>query len=246
MVAEGFLVNMGHHVMCADNGLQAKQLFAQHEFDLVLLDINLPDCVGTDLLRDLKELEVELKVEKRISHTIPMVAVSAHVFAEEVEGYLQAGFDGYLPKPIDREALQETIARLLDGQTLVNDFESMRSSGYLDSDDVLDTSVLKADINVLGMDRVGQILDAFYVSGEEIVRQLQLAEEDGDQQGIASLTHKLKGSAGALGLTALYKQCLAIEKANQPLLEFKEKKHQLNETYHVSVLALVDFQRKNA
>lgn len=245
MVAEGFLVNMGHHVMCADNGQQAKQLFTQHEFDLALLDINLPDCVGTDLLRELKELEANLVKEKRLHRTIPMIAVSAHVFTEEVEGYLQAGFDGYLPKPIDREALQETIARLLDGQTLVSSFESMYSPRDQVVDDVLDSSILKADINVLGMARVGKILDAFYVSGEDIMRQLELAEDDDDLQGVVSLCHKLKGSAGSLGLTALYKRCLSIEKANQPLLEFKDKKHELNETYHDSVLALVEFQRSN-
>lgn len=48
-----------------------------------------------------------------------MIAVSAHVFAEEVERYLAAGFDGYLPKPVEKEALATLIQDVLDGKQLL-------------------------------------------------------------------------------------------------------------------------------
>lgn len=48
-----------------------------------------------------------------------MIAVSAHVFNEEVESYLSSGFDGFLPKPLEKEALSELIVEQLDGHTLL-------------------------------------------------------------------------------------------------------------------------------
>lgn len=118
VVAEGFLQSMGHQVVMAEDGLQAERIIDKQDFDIALVDINLPDCDGTDLIQRLKRIERNKPGDKALSPT-PMIAVSAHVFAEEVERYLAAGFDGYLPKPVEKEALATLIQDVLDGKQLL-------------------------------------------------------------------------------------------------------------------------------
>ncbi len=118
VVAEGFLQSMGHQVVMAEDGLQAERIIDKQDFDIALVDINLPDCDGTDLIQRLKRIERNKPGDKALSPT-PMIAVSAHVFAEEVERHLAAGFDGYLPKPVEKEALATLIQDVLDGKQLL-------------------------------------------------------------------------------------------------------------------------------
>ncbi|GHA60720.1 histidine kinase [Photobacterium aphoticum] len=114
LVAEGFLRRLGHTVVIAEDGQQAEQIFQQDVFDLALLDINLPDTDGVTLLGKLKAYEAATGMET------PMVAFSAHVFSEEVEQYLNAGFAGFLPKPLVEHQLVDIISRLLAGEDRVH------------------------------------------------------------------------------------------------------------------------------
>lgn len=112
LVAEGFLRRLGHSVRVAENGAEAEALFAAERFDIALLDINLPDTDGVALLARLRASDAN-KAE------IPMVAFSAHVFNEDVEQYLNAGFAGFLPKPLVEHQLVDVIGQLLAGQERV-------------------------------------------------------------------------------------------------------------------------------
>ncbi|MGF1686164.1 TMAO reductase system sensor histidine kinase/response regulator TorS [Photobacterium japonica] len=116
LVAEGFLRRLGHSVVTAEDGQQAEQIFQQDVFDLALLDINLPDTDGVTLLGKLQAYDA---ANAREGMT-PMVAFSAHVFTEEVEQYLNAGFAGFLPKPLVEHQLIDTISRLLAGEDRVH------------------------------------------------------------------------------------------------------------------------------
>ena len=108
LVAEGFLHRLGHSVVSAETGLQAEQVYQSQSFDLVLLDINLPDTDGVTLLNRLKYLE-RTQMKEAVARATPMVAFSAHVFQEEIESYLEAGFVGFLPKPLVESQLIEVL-----------------------------------------------------------------------------------------------------------------------------------------
>ena len=121
----------------------SKSIFEDQLFDIALVDINLPDCDGTQLIKKLKAIQgrllagekktpsSELRSDRTKSSplepeltsietmTTPMIAVSAHVFNEEVEEYLASGFDGFLPKPLEKEALENLIIAQLGGKALL-------------------------------------------------------------------------------------------------------------------------------
>ncbi len=257
IVTQGFLHSMGHEVVMAENGFQAQQLIEQQDFDIALVDINLPDCDGADLILRLKEIEWN-KLAGQVLSPTPMIAVSAHVFAEEVERYLAAGFDGYLPKPLVKEALREKIQEHLNGKPML--LEQSEDDPSLDESDkserlepnasggdfslvkvepdIINSEVLLADMNVLGRETVLHLIDLFRQSSEATLKQLEKSADKDDSTDVKSLAHRLKGSAGSLGLIALMNSLQNIESASDPLEVYRQQQLRLKEQVKASISAL--------
>ncbi|MGX9457352.1 TMAO reductase system sensor histidine kinase/response regulator TorS [Photobacterium damselae subsp. damselae] len=219
MVAEGYLNRLGHSVVVAETGAQAEEIYSQQRFDIALLDINLPDTDGVKLLHRLRRIE-ETNHESWEEPT-PMVAFSAHVFREEVEIYLAAGFAGFLPKPIVEKQLIDTLNSILKGTKRVviekgaGDDQSIEDTMEQDDFPLLKESVLGSDLQVLGEDQVKKLIELFAQSSGETLDKLNLAIEQQDMNNIAKLAHTLKGAAGTMGLMKLFEICLAFEKGGK-------------------------------
>ena len=236
MVAEGFLQSMGHEVKTAVDGVSAKEMFARESFDIALLDINLPDCNGIELLAELKQYEKR----GHINRAMPVIALSAHVYNEEVESYLSAGFDGYLPKPIDKSALCHLIQNSLGGQSVHLDQErqqpvDVKAPTYTE---IINPSVVLADLQVLGEDKMRDLIKLFEQGATEICTELQHAYDSGNEELTIGLAHKLKGSAGSLGLDTLFQLCLNIESSPHPLQSYHDQQQNLRELVFASCQAL--------
>jgi two-component system, cell cycle response regulator DivK len=91
----------GFRTLAASNGYQAVELALQHRPDLVLMDIQLPDLDGVSALHQLRN--------EATTRAIPVVALTAFAMTEDRGRLLEAGFDGYLAKPIDVRTLPETV-----------------------------------------------------------------------------------------------------------------------------------------
>ncbi|EGQ7877223.1 TMAO reductase system sensor histidine kinase/response regulator TorS [Vibrio parahaemolyticus] len=258
VVAEGFLQSMGHQVVMAEDGLQAERIIDKQDFDIALVDINLPDCDGTDLIQRLKRIERNKPSDKALSPT-PMIAVSAHVFAEEVERYLAAGFDGYLPKPVEKEALATLIQDVLDGKQLLlpqsgeclplseTSDTNLTNENQVEQDHqqreepemvIINPSVIQSDMKILGREKMLHIIDLFRNTSADVLGQLVESAEKNDSLAVKNLAHKLKGSAGSLGLTALMNTCQSIEIAAEPLDTYNSQQGLLDEQVAASVNAL--------
>ncbi len=222
LVAEGFLTNNGHDVVIAENGAQARALFKKQYFDIGLLDINLPDCNGVELLADLRLIEADShsNVDKRI----PMVAISAHVFNEEVQGYLKAGFDGYLPKPLDKSKLLILVQSILKGRTLQRPQPPFEAEAH---QELVDLHVLDEDCKVLGVEKVLELIKLFERSSLEIIRQIDQAVIELDPALVKQLAHKLKGSAGSMGMNTLHASCLEVESNDDPIETYQQQRDSL-------------------
>ena len=105
------LERRGHRAIVVDNGSRAlKQLLADDLFDLVLMDIQMPEMDGLAATRAIRALD-----DPRLAE-VPIIAVTADAMAHRRELCLEAGMDGYVSKPIDRELLFAAIARVLSVQ----------------------------------------------------------------------------------------------------------------------------------
>ncbi|MGD8110310.1 TMAO reductase system sensor histidine kinase/response regulator TorS [Vibrio sp. TRT 17S01] len=238
MVAEGFLVHMGHQVDTALNGEQAKELFHANQYDIALLDINLPDCNGMELREQLREIG-----EQSGNSDVPMIAVSAHVFNEEVEGYLASGFDGYLPKPLDKDDLAALISSHVKGvsmDTTPNNHHEPKESVSMPLSSLIKPEIVINDTAVLGKAKMLEIIELFKQGADDIQEKLELAFQTQDASEVKQLAHKLKGSSGSLGLNRLFEICENIEKSSHPVDSYKQSAEELATCCTESYEALVN------
>ena len=101
------LKNLGHRVTLATNGQEAVERWMQKRFDIILMDMHMPVMGGIEATRQIREAEQSRGVEP-----IQIYALTAAAMADEQQQGLEAGLDGYLTKPINRNALSETLERV--------------------------------------------------------------------------------------------------------------------------------------
>lgn len=103
VLAARLFEKQGHRVTIAENGIEAVEAVDREYFDIVLMDLQMPEMDGfeaTSLIR---------QREQQMGRHIPILAMTAHAMKGDEEKCLQAGFDGYLSKPIDPEHMFETV-----------------------------------------------------------------------------------------------------------------------------------------
>jgi light-regulated signal transduction histidine kinase (bacteriophytochrome)/CheY-like chemotaxis protein len=103
-IVRRLLHKLGHALVIANNGNEALSLMAQRPFDLVLMDVQMPEMDGFHATKRIREIE-------RSTHShIPIIAMTAHAMKGDRERCLAAGMDGYVSKPINARELETAIA----------------------------------------------------------------------------------------------------------------------------------------
>ena len=105
-IAAATLENEGHRVDLVANGIEALEAVRNFPYDLILMDVHMPEMDGLMAARKIREMGPDFV-------TIPIIAITADAMAGDREKYLAAGMDAYVSKPVDRSVLFETIARCL-------------------------------------------------------------------------------------------------------------------------------------
>jgi CheY-like chemotaxis protein len=107
MVARRLLEREGHAVVIAENGLVALRTLAESQFDLVLMDLQMPEMDGFAATAAIRQREADT------GQHLPIVALTANVLAGDRERCLQAGMDGYVAKPVQPHLLLREMADVL-------------------------------------------------------------------------------------------------------------------------------------
>jgi signal transduction histidine kinase/CheY-like chemotaxis protein len=107
-VACAILKKAGHTVEVARDGRQAVRIMAAGSFDVVLMDVQMPEMDGFEATAAIREME------KHTGVRTPVIAMTAHAMGGYKERCLEAGMDGYVTKPIHREALLQTLEEFQD------------------------------------------------------------------------------------------------------------------------------------
>jgi CheY-like chemotaxis protein len=100
------LRKMGHEVVCSSDGAQAVEAWRSGRFDCILMDIQMPVMGGEEALLQIR------KEEDPKDGCIPIIALTAHALKGDRARFLESGFDGYLAKPLQLEALNGELMRL--------------------------------------------------------------------------------------------------------------------------------------
>ncbi len=123
-VVTRFLEAVGCVVDLAENGARAVELFRRKRYDIVLMDVQMPEVDGLDATRQIREYEKELAInvppdEAAFIH-VPILALTAHASGVAAEKCLAAGMDDFLSKPLRRRALLQKVAQWTAASDAVN------------------------------------------------------------------------------------------------------------------------------
>lgn len=221
-VACALVEKLGHKVTAAKDGASALKCMHNNRFDLALLDINLPDIDGVTLSQQLKV------IAKEKQSPFKTIAVSAHVFNEDIAKFIKSGFNGFVAKPVQMKKLKPAIAKVMFNiEGLVNQRTDVevkqrveiaevavpsREDSFVESQELsefvlFDASIPNQDIEYLGRDKVIQLIQLFCQ---------QLNNDYSDFSSLPAMAqqaklHKLKGAAIGLGLIRLYQLCHSLE-----------------------------------
>ena len=117
-VASRILAKLGHSIVIANNGKEAVDLLKQQTFDLVLMDVQMPEMDGIVATERIRECE------RSTGGHIPIIAMTAHAMQGDRERCIAAGMDGYITKPINADELKAAVLGVLNDTTDIDNDES--------------------------------------------------------------------------------------------------------------------------
>lgn len=172
-----YLRHAGVDVTTVENGRLAVERAAREKFDLVLMDIRMPELDGVDAMRELRAA----------GYTIPVVAVSANAMKEDQTAYLDAGFSGFLVKPIVREQLLAVLDRYLKRADPGDSKEAPPiAPNYLDPDDEHDAAIQS-------------VIENFVARLPDYCTRIRAHIRNRDWLAARELSHQLQGMGSAMG-----------------------------------------------
>ncbi|MDX7997983.1 aerobic respiration two-component sensor histidine kinase ArcB [Xenorhabdus sp. Reich] len=207
IVARSVLEKLGNTVDVAMNGHDALAMFDPDEYDLVLLDIQLPDMTGLDIARQLHRSYSSQSLP-------PLIALTANVLKDKKE-YLDAGMDDVLNKPLSVKALKAVMAKYW-GKSSELKHTLLEADIVKKDEELLDTEMLNQYIELVGPKMIVDNLALFETMMPNYLALLDLNMTARDQKGITEEAHKIKGAAGSVGLRHLQQLAQQIQSPDLP------------------------------
>jgi two-component system sensor histidine kinase/response regulator len=209
-VATQMLEKMGHSITVANTGTEVLSQLSAGPFDLVLMDVQMPEMDGIEATRRIRN------EESSSGFHLPIIAITAHAMKGDRERCLEAGMDGYISKPINKAALLSAIAdatRLRPG-TAVNREWSAEAEPTSRNAFHLDTGVL---LERLGGDEglFFEVIDIFLEEAPNSIERLWAALEARDSSAVESIAHSMKGELGYLGVEEVSQQARELEESGR-------------------------------
>ncbi len=186
-VVTGLLQQHHHRVTVAENGQQALALSRRQKFDLILMDMHLPGLSGLEISQQLRT------DNHNPNDNTPIAALTASVRPEDIHRYLEAGLCSLIAKPVREAQLLQVIADHSSQPSLVNPSSVSRDAPLVDD------SVLSVHRQMLGEQKLAELMRGFHEVYDELWPALQQSLKDGDRYGCVEIAHKLAGACDTLG-----------------------------------------------
>lgn len=201
------LETMGHEHVTVSNGREAVEAVREEEFDLVLMDCQMPVMDGYQATEAIRALEVGRRT--------PILALTAQTLPGDRERCLACGMDGYLPKPFEPEALSAEMARLVASNSRSGARgRSSRPPPPVDdallADDALDRLRVIARASPSAAE---EVVELFLRDGRRVASELRSAAAGRDAAALRRLAHGILGSSSMVGAARVAALARAIQHA---------------------------------
>lgn len=207
-VAGALMTRLGHTVDLVLSGRIALERMQEQDFDIIFLDLQMPDMDGFEVARTIRNLPGP-------KGSIPIIALSAAAMPEQVEASREAGMDSHLAKPLSFGALTATLDRFLApiSPTLPSTAPASEGLEPTQSFETLRSQVLTSLKIELG-EVAEQIIEAFAVEMEDIATELEdlTSQTQLTASALRPFAHRLLGASRTVGAIALTEKIEAFQK----------------------------------
>lgn len=206
-VATRILEKMGHSVVVANNGREALTLLAKQNFDLVLMDLQMPEMDGLTATMNIRQQE-------RQTHAhLPIIAMTAHAMKGDRERCLESGMDRYVAKPVSATELKDAIAAvrgLRTNRSAIADQVEERATGT----GKVPSWNMHETLERLGGDEslLREVVQLFLDEAPKKLTALREAIAQSDADKVHRTAHNLKGELGYLGLAETAQHARELER----------------------------------
>jgi two-component system, sensor histidine kinase and response regulator len=189
------LQKMGHTPVLAQTGKEALALASAEKFDLVFMDVQMPEMDGLAATAAIRQSETNSRAH------LPIFAMTAHAMTGDRERCLEAGMDGYITKPVRFSDIEQTLAGL--AVTPGTPAEPAQAASWN---------------KVEALDRIGgdeellrEVCQIFLEESPKLLKKLQQAVAAGDTDGVARAAHSLKGESSYLSASGTSRAARQLE-----------------------------------
>jgi signal transduction histidine kinase/CheY-like chemotaxis protein len=194
-----YLSDFGLSVDLAENGIEAVEKFKSKQYDLVLMDIQMPLLDGYHAAKQIREAS---------NSNLPIIAMTANIMANEREKCLSYGMNDYLSKPFKEIDLYNIINLYIGDKTQNND----QSANSINTEN--NSIISEEHLNTLSRGNktfIKEIIDIFLEQNPIELKELESAINSKDYTSIRSISHKMKTSVGFIGISQLLPELNKIE-----------------------------------
>lgn len=183
------------------NGRQAVNKAKEIQFDLILMDIQMPELDGISAMKEIRTIN---------GHSPPIVAITAYADDGDRELFLKQGFDEFITKPIRPREFLQMLEQLIDGNLPPQKPHQPNTENL---NKVLDIQVVNQLMKYNSTKIIKSVFEDFMRECEDLIRQAKSQEKSMDWEGFSNTIHIIKGNSGTLGANRIFSQAMEIEKA---------------------------------
>lgn len=208
-LATYILQDRGHKVECASNGLQAIEMVKDKEYDVILMDVQMPGMDGIETTAAIRATE---NAEKRV----PIVAMTAYAMKGDRERFIAAGMDDYLSKPINVQELFSVVERLAAKQPATDPRLPAAPVESPEAENILDSTIFDPKLAVKrcfnNKKMLKEMIQCFFDEMETVFTKVYETFEKDDLLEVGRLGHGIKGTVAYLGAQQAMDSAIALER----------------------------------
>jgi len=204
-VAVRILEKAGHRVDIANDGLEAVEALRTTCYDIVLMDVQMPNMDGHEATRAIRDPNSDVR-----NHNVPVIALTAHAMKGDRELCLEVGMNSYVTKPLNADKLLETIAAFL---AAASDTESDPSKEDVEAEPIQETDFRQRALEQMEGDAelLAEVAEMFIADSPDWLEAVRDAVARRDCEALARSAHSIKGALGNFGTGSAYDAALRLE-----------------------------------
>lgn len=194
MIVSVMLKRMGFETDIVANGFEAVKAVKERHYDIVLMDISMPDMDGLEATRQIRSLPNDRAFTK-------IIALTAYAREEDKLKVKNAGMDSFLSKPVFRKDLIEAIDNLLNEK---DDHQKQNIDARIETKNIFDPDTLNSVLDGMEGDVIKMLFSKFINDLVKHQKNTEAALKSGDGESLERASHGLKGLSSTFGATHLY------------------------------------------